>query len=356
MFLSLREIKKYKLRYSLIGFVLVLIAYLIFVLTGLSNGLASSNRLAIDSWNANQIVLNDQANGSLTQSNLTDHQAKQIKATTGCSNIVQLNANVQTTSNDNKVGTQVIGIQNDQSIYHNLKIDQGRMFKNNHEIIVDDSLIKDNHYRIGEWVKFANHNTKYQIVGSTKNAKLNVAPVIYGTLSAVQTAKYGSNHNAPISAVILQHPLNQTKVKGTQVMAIEAFINDLPGYTAQNNTFNFMIGFLMVIALFIVAIFLYVLTIQKIPFLAVMKVQGISNWYLIKSIVGQAVILAVGGIIISGLLTFVTVLSMPNSVPIQFNYGLMGLIAVLMVVMTIIGALVPIRTVTKIDPATVMGG
>ncbi|MBW1604856.1 hypothetical protein [Lactobacillus sp. Sy-1] len=57
-----------------------------------------------------------------------------------------------------------------------------------------------------------------------------------------------------------------------------------------------------------------------------------------------------------GGLTFLTAIAIPNSVPIQFNLGWLSLIAILMVVITAIGAIVPMRTVAKIDPATVIGG
>ncbi|UQS87118.1 ABC transporter permease [Nicoliella spurrieriana] len=355
MFLGLREVKKYKLRYGLITFVLLLIAYLIFVLTGLANGLSSSNRLAIDSWDAQQIVLNDDANGSLTQSNLTSNQVAHFKGVNDESTLVQLNANVAKNKNGAKLGVQVLGINMDQPIYRNLKVESGHRFANDHQIVVDDSLIKANGYHVGEWIRIANHTKKFQIVGMTKNAKLSVAPVIYGSTKMVQKLKFGKQ-TPTVSAIVLKHHFSGVAASGTQVMRMDQFINKLPGYTAQNNTFNFMIGFLLVITLFIVAIFLYVLTIQKIPFLAVMKVQGISNWYLFKSIVGQALALAITGIVISGALTFMTALSIPTSVPIQFNLGLLGLISLLMVIITILGAIIPMRTVAKIDPATVIGG
>lgn len=50
MFLALKEIKREKLRYGLIISMIVLIAYLIFVLTSLALGLAQENTQVIDSW------------------------------------------------------------------------------------------------------------------------------------------------------------------------------------------------------------------------------------------------------------------------------------------------------------------
>lgn len=355
MFLSIKEMKKNKLRYGLIGLVIVLIAYLIFVLTALANGLSSSNRQAIDTWNANNIVLNADANGSLTQSNLTNKQIKAMNAGKNQARITQLAANVQNLKKGDKTGTQILGINKQQYIYKDLNIIKGRKFKNGKEIVVDQSLINENHYHLGQLITMGDNSPKFKIVGITKNAKLNVAPVIYGAENDIQAFKFGNSKTKNISAIVTKDKVAKI-ASGTQVLSINDFIQKLPGYSAQNNTFTFMIIFLLLITLFIIAIFLYVLTMQKIPFFAVMKIQGIANSYLIKNIVSQAVILSVIGVAISGLLTFITAILMPAAVPMTFNTLLISGTALLLVLMAIIGAIIPMRTVSKIDPATVIGG
>ena len=47
MFLGFNEMKYSKVRYVLVVLVMVLIAWLIFILSGLANGLAQGNRLAV---------------------------------------------------------------------------------------------------------------------------------------------------------------------------------------------------------------------------------------------------------------------------------------------------------------------
>ncbi len=43
-----------------------------------------------------------------------------------------------------------------------------------------------------------------------------------------------------------------------------------------------MIAFLMIISLIVIAVFLYIITIQKLPNYAVLRVQGIANKVLIQ--------------------------------------------------------------------------
>lgn len=52
MFLAWNEIKRNKLKFSLIIGVLVLISYLLFLLSGLAKGLINMNTEGIDDWQA----------------------------------------------------------------------------------------------------------------------------------------------------------------------------------------------------------------------------------------------------------------------------------------------------------------
>lgn len=52
MFLSLKEIFYYKTRYTLIATIIFLVSYVVFILSGLSTGLADQFKQAVVDWNA----------------------------------------------------------------------------------------------------------------------------------------------------------------------------------------------------------------------------------------------------------------------------------------------------------------
>src|SRR5699024_6713679 len=79
MFLALKENKHEQLRFGLIILMIFLISYLIFMLSSLAVGLASQNTQAIENWNAQKIVLNKNANISMSQSILTKDDLKNAK-------------------------------------------------------------------------------------------------------------------------------------------------------------------------------------------------------------------------------------------------------------------------------------
>ncbi len=71
MFLAIKEIRYSKLRYGLIIGIMFLIAYVVFMLSGLANGLSEEFKKAIDDWDAQEIVLSEDANQVFAASQLT---------------------------------------------------------------------------------------------------------------------------------------------------------------------------------------------------------------------------------------------------------------------------------------------
>lgn len=66
--LAWNEIRRNKLKFGLIIGVLTMISYLLFLLSGLANGLINMNKEGIDKWQADAIVLNKDANQTVQQS------------------------------------------------------------------------------------------------------------------------------------------------------------------------------------------------------------------------------------------------------------------------------------------------
>ena len=110
------------------------------------------------------------------------------------------------------------------------------------------------------------------------------------------------------------------------------------------------------IASIIIAIFLYVLTIQKVSMFGVLKAQGISSAFLARSVVAQTFILSVIGVLIGFGLTAITGVALPAAVPISIDYVTLVFYALIFVAVAILGGLVSVRTIVKIDPLKAIGG
>jgi putative ABC transport system permease protein len=355
MFLAWQEIKKNKLRFALITGVLMLVSYLVFFLSGLATGLASLNREAVDKWEASTIILTNDSDKSLYQSFMSMDQLKEINAEKTAV-IGQLNAIAS--NGGNKQNISLFGINKEEFLMPN--VTEGRPFEKENEVIADDSL-QDEGFKLGDQLSLSSSDQRLTIVGFTDNARFNAAPVLYANLTTFHQVKFGDvadQSKDQINGIVVQDPSfsNLTDNENLESIKIESFIENLPGYTEQKLTLNFMIYFLFAISSIIVAIFLYVLTVQKISMFGVMKAQGISSSYLSRSVVAQTFILAFIGTALGFVLTIVSGIFLPAAVPVSFNLTLMVFYGVILMLVATAGAVFSVLTIVRIDPLKAIGG
>ncbi|MBO0431065.1 ABC transporter permease [Enterococcus sp. DIV0660C] len=356
MFLAINEIRYSKLRYALVIGVMFLIAYLVFFLTGLAYGLAQDNRTAIDKWQADDILLADEANNNLNMSMIPLTKFDEVKAEKKAY-LTQTAGVIQKEKGKEKIDVTFFGINQDQFLAP--KISDGKMFQSDDETVADSSVKEQYGLNLGDTVQLAGSDKKLKIVGFTKNAKFSVAPVLYITVSAYQEIRFetqGSqtSEKTRVNTIITRGHVSKIP-DNLKKISIKTFINDLPGYNAQVLTFGFMIGFLIVIAAIVIGIFIYVLTMQKAEIFGVMKAQGISSRYIANSVIVQTFLLAIIGVVAGLAGTLGTSLLLPEAVPFQINLLFFLSISILMIVIAVLGALFSVRTIVKIDPLKAIG-
>ena len=186
-----------------------------------------------------------------------------------------------------------------------------------------------------------------------ENAKLNIAPIVYGSLSDWHQIS-GLDTSIAGNAVISKQNWLVTILNFIATMYKRLFKPSR--IFCPNLTFSFMIGFLMIISLIVIAVFLYILTMQKIQNYAVLRAQGIPAGFLVRSTLIQSGLLVDMGIIASLVLTIGTIMALPAAVPIQFSIPIIGLTIVGLFLTAMIGAIVPSLMIVRIDPAEAIGG
>src|SRR5690625_1889202 len=282
MFLAWNEIKNNKLRFTLIVGVLILISYLLFFLSGLANGLEDMNKEAVDKWDADGIILTEESDISLPQSSM---RMKDFDGNGADDYAVLGNFSAIASTDDAKANVSIFGIKDNEFIMPELT--EGKPFKKTGEVIANESL-KEDGFQNEDKLKLSATAVTLSIVCFTDHAKFAAAPVLYSDLETVQQIRYGNdieNYEDQINGIVVRTDnLEGISVdKDLQVIDTTTFIENLPGYSEQNLTLTLMIYFLFVISAVILAIFLYVLTIQKVSIYGVMKAQGISSRYIARS-------------------------------------------------------------------------
>ena len=335
--------------------VLMLVAYLVFFLSGLASGLASLNREAVDKWDADAIVLTEESDQSLTQSSFAIDAVDSMNADETAI-LGQLNAIAQT--GDQKANVSIFGINSDEFIMPN--VIEGEKFTGANQVVAGDAL-KDDGFKLGDTLSLSSTDETLKIVGFTDEARFNAAPVLYTDLDTFEQVKFGeaaAENESQISGIAVRTAdiSGVTNEEDLAVIETETFIESLPGYTAQSLTLNFMIYFLFAISSVIVAIFLYVLTVQKISMFGVMKAQGIPSGYLARSVIAQTAILAAVGVAAGLGLTLLTGAFLPSAVPVAFDIPTMLIYGIVLIVVAILGAVFSVFTIVKIDPLKAIGG
>ncbi|HDE3626522.1 TPA: ABC transporter permease [Staphylococcus aureus] len=349
MFLAWNEIRRNKLKFGLIIGVLTMISYLLFLLSGLANGLINMNKEGIDKWQADAIVLNKDANQTVQQSvfNKKDIENKYKKQAT-------LKQTGEIVSNGHqKDNVLVFGVE--KSSFLVPRLIEGHKATKDNEVLADETL-KNKGFKIGDTLSLSQSDEKLHIVGFTESAKYNASPVIFtndATIAKINPRLTGDKINAVVvrDTNWKDKKLNQE----LEAVSINDFIENLPGYKPQNLTLNFMISFLFVISATVIGIFLYVMTLQKTSLFGILKAQGFTNGYLANVVISQTLILALFGTAFGLLLTGITGAFLPDAVPVKFDVLTLLVFAIVLMIVSVLGSLFSILTIRKIDPLKAIG-
>ncbi len=352
MFLAIEEMRQNKLRYGLVLGLLVLIAYLVFFLTGLAYGLMQQNRTAVDKWQADSILLSSEANKLMNASHIAKELADDVVADEKALIKQQVGAAwvKEEATSDDKEKISVFAIERGTFLVPN--IIEGRVFERTHEVVIDQTLGEKEGFEIGSTVHLSVLDEPVTIVGYTENAAFGVAPVVYMDSEALDTTTKipGQDSVTSVSAIVVRGSVANYPKDSMEKLSVTDFIEHLPGYKAQNVTFAFMIGFLVVIAAIVIAIFTYVLTTQKAQVFGLMKIQGLSNGFISASVVAQTFLLSGIGTFIGLGLTYLSSLVLPSAVPFENNWFFYGGVSLALVCFALIGASFSVRSIFKVDP------
>ena len=361
MFLALREMKHAKLRYFMIGLIMVLIAWLVLFVSGLANGLASDNASSIKRLDANYLVLQKEADQRLTRSLLSNEQVENIQSLS--KDATPIGIGMTTVLNgSNKMDVTFFAVNPKERLMPS--VSNGKAFNQttNDSVVVDQSL-QDEGVKIGDIIQDEMTGKKLKVIGFTKNQSFSHTPVVfmnYKTWEEIQKTKRSFDGSSVMNAVALSVDKDtanniEKTVTGIEVLSKDASLTGIPGYSEEQGSLLMMIAFLFIIAAFVLAVFFYVITIQKMNQFGVLKAIGAKFSYLARAIISQVIFLSVISLIISIVFTYGLLYLLPSSMPFDISYQLVITCSVLFLSVAIIGSLVSLYRVAKVDALDAIG-
>ncbi|MGG3989094.1 ABC transporter permease [Bacillus smithii] len=363
MFLALRELKHAKLRYFLVGLIMVLIAWLVLFVSGLAKGLSSDNASSIQKMNADYLVIQKEADNRLNRSLLSEDKLKDIQKYIESQSTAPLGIQMTTfTKNESskKIDATIFALN--MNGFLSPDVVEGHMINNTttNEVVADSSL-KEDGLKLGDHIKDQFSGKTFKIVGFTKGQSFSHAPVIHMNFKEWGAIhKLSANKQMLFNAIALKASQDKAdqiekNITGINVIDKSQALRGIPGYSEEQGSLIMMIAFLFVIAAFVLAVFFYVITIQKINQFGVLKAIGAKTGYLARNIVSQVLLITIISLLISIALTYGVAFILPTSMPFDLTPQLILGSSGLFLVVSVIGSLLSLYRVAKIDAIEAIG-
>lgn len=366
MFLALREIRFARVRFLAMGATIALLAWLMTLLSGLTSGLVDDGVSGLRSLPATHIAFAEDADESFSKSTLSPATWKQAKATPGIDDATPLgNAFLNARSADG-VGFDLalFGVEPGSFLDPTRTAPGPRLGDDPQGVFVSQKILDDG-VKVGQTFRLLNSPLELRVVGVVDGGSFGHAGVVYAPLALWQDAAYGAVPNADRRAAssIALRTDDESAIAAvaattkTEILTRKAAYAASPGYSAETSTMSMIQGFLYVIASVLVGAFFLVWTIQRTAEIGLLKALGASNGYVLRDALAQAVIVLSGAILFGVLLGVGTGAWIEGgAVPFDLQLGPVLTAAVLLAVLGLVGVIVSIRRISRVDPLIALGG
>jgi putative ABC transport system permease protein len=378
MFLSLRELKFARNRFVLMGSVIGLIAVLVVMLSGLSHGLVKDGvsglqRLPVQSFAFAEGSSKDAAfSRSIVDTALTEA----LKGTAGVEDATPFGNLLVNTKNQDGTALDLalFGVEVDGFLAPNAAQGDGLTTVDNTDVenvgIVVSPTVRDEGIEIGDTLTIDRLGHTMKVVGFTEDQDtfghvdvayipLNVWQVLVSGAKPGEEVRPGSFTEA--TAIALQgKDIDAASLDSkfpVVTTTLKASFNASPGYSAETMTLNMIQVFLYAISALVVGAFFTVWTIQRKGELAVLRAMGAPRRYIIRdSITQAAIVLAIsitGGVAVG---VFAGLGLARTPMPFGLDAGQLAIAVAAMFVLGLLGAVVSVVRLTRIDPLEALGG
>ncbi|TDL67707.1 ABC transporter permease [Paenibacillus amylolyticus] len=372
MYLAIREMRYAKGRYALIATIMVLVSFLVLFVTGLAQGLAYDNAASVKNMAATHFVLEQDSNHRFTRSQVDQDQLNQARSVVGQENAEPLGVKMTTvspTGDTKKIDVTLFMVNPEGWLAPTVTEGSPITDQTKGQVVVDHKL-SESGVTIGTVLVDQASGTEWTVGGFVQNESFSHSPVVFLNeqewlaLQGSSRTSQGSvdtNANAPIyNAIAIKEGGDQVDrmsaaMPNTEVITKSDAVSAIPGYKEEQGSLLMMIAFLYVISAFVLAVFFYVITIQKTSQFGILKAIGTRNGYLAGSVSLQVLVLSVGSLVISVLLVRLFESILPASMPFQLGLSTLALTCVLFILMSVAGSLFSVWKVTKIDALDAIG-
>lgn len=363
--MGLKEIQRRKFQFGLIALVVALISYLVLMINGLGIGLNEQAGSALRGLNADALVYAKDSDLSVIRSELSAETVNEISRLDGVSESAPLGyvgVNIRDPEGDITTAA-LLGYEPGSIAEPRTTGGRTLTVQDQRGLLADATFLKASGLSIGDRVTVASRlkDFEFTIVGEIDEGYFFFQPVVYLLLDSWREMKYGStNSDLPLASIALVkgRDLVGRETAAYEIVSKDTAFANIEGVQGQQATVNALRAFGFVIGALVIGIFFYVLTMQKVAQIGLLKALGASSAYVFRQLLIQVVLVSALGVAVSVPLAYVSDMALnrlPEAVPIAFTGGTFILTSVLIMATGVIGALFSVRQLVRVDPIIALG-
>jgi putative ABC transport system permease protein len=360
VFVAWRDLRRSWRRFVLVGVVVVLVAFLSTVLTGLADGLVSAGTSGLRALPLTHLAFSPGAQSVFSRSTLDQRNLDAWRGVPGveASPVGVSFVNAASTDGGPKIDLALFGVTADSFL---VERPEGRAALAGGPGLVLSSDLEDKGVHVGDTFAVGGSDQVLPVLGFTYAGSYGHVPIAYTSLPTWQSVTYGNDSRGRFSAIALQVPRGtdlaaSDAAAGTETMTKAQAYEGSPGFVAETATMSLIRGFLLVISALIVGAFFTVLTVQRTRHIGLLKAMGASNRQVLVDGVGQMTVVVLAATALGVALGVGGAAAMARgSAPIELAAPAVLGTALLIVLTGVLGAIVPFRRITNVDPAIALG-
>ena len=367
MNLAVAEFRRAKGRFVSITGALSLIVFLVLVLGALGDGLFFGGTGAVRSSTAQAYAFSADAEGSLIRSKLPLATESELESVSGVEEATAIGALITTTSSvPGGADLVVMGFvpEADPAGVPGTVL-EGRLPgpDDPNGVAVDRSLADQG---LGLGTTLAVGGVSEVVVGVVDDAGYQGLPTAwtgldaYGDMRAAVRPEFaGQPTEASVFGLALADGVSADDLAppaGVVVASNTDTYLSIPGVREQKSSLNAIIYASLAVAGLVVALFFALVVLEKRELFAALKALGASTGKLGGGVVLQAIGATVTAVLVGATAAWVVGQILPNDIPFLFRPETLLFSAILTVTAGVVGAVLSLRRISRIDPATALGG